>query len=139
MDYRQAINELRSVNYCNSQIIRLNAENEELRYQMTGLAHTGGPVLTQKQQRSQLPMPASNHERRPPEWTIAVIQENEEQIRVMRARILACRWIKLLDKEDQEILIQLHLLRRRGEEVAQEHNQSRSNMYHRLRRRIERL
>lgn len=141
MNYEQAINELRAVNYCNSQIIRLNTEIELLRYQMTGLAHSGGPVLTKKQQRSQLPMPTSNHEHRPPEWTLAAIEKREDAIRVGRARILGCRWIESdkLNDEDRQILIELHLLRKRGEDVAEEHNQSRSSMYNRLKRKISKI
>ena len=38
MNYDAAINELRAVNYCNREIIRLNQMNDLLRHQLTGLA-----------------------------------------------------------------------------------------------------
>lgn len=139
MNYDAAINELRAVNYCNREIIRLNQMNDLLRHQLTGLAHAGGPVLTKKQQASNLPMPSSNHEHRPPEWTLAAIWRNEGRIQDLRKRILGCEWIHQLDEDDQQILIELHLLRWTGTEVAEAHSQNRSSMYKRLRRKIEKI
>lgn len=132
MTYNEAIQELKAVRYCNANLIRLNQDIEVLEHQMTGLAHSG-PSLSPEQARSPLPMPSYQHD--PNRSTVALIEAKDAKVKeavYYRLRILKCNWIEKLHKEDQNILVELYLLREPYDATAAKYGYSSSGLWKHL-------
>lgn len=139
MNYEEAKQQLKIARYCNKKLIRINQEIEVLRHQMTGLAR-GGPELTPEQAKSPLPLPHYQHDpNASPVALIEACEAKEKEAELMRRLILSVDWLELLDKQDQDALIEVYLLHHNYDQTAQAHGYTKKGLWKHLKAEIERI
>ena len=135
----QALNDLRSLNYCCHRIIELNQQLEVINHKKLGLSHDHID-LTKEQQSSTLPMPKYQHEYVSPLGLMEKAEEIDAEIKYYQKRIYECRWLDLLSNRDQNILIDLYLT---GDmtfnTVAEKYGYTRNGLWKHIKKGIEGL
>lgn len=135
----QALNDLRSLNYCCHRIIELNQQLEVINHQKLGLSHAN-VNLTREQEQSTLPMPKYEHEYISPLGLMEKAERIENEIKYYQKRIYECRWLELLNLRDQNILFDLYVVGdMTSDSVAEKYGYSRKGLWKHIRKKLENL
>lgn len=135
----QALNDLRSLNYCCHRIIELNQQLEVINHQKLGLSHAN-VNLTREQEQSTLPMPKYEHEYISPLGLMEKAERIENEIKYYQKRIYECRWLELLNLRDQNILFDLYVVGdMTSDSIAEKYGYSRKGLWKHIRKKLENL
>ena len=135
----QALNDLRSLNYCCHRIIELNQQLEVINHQKLGLSHAN-VNLTREQEQSTLPMPKYEHEYISPLGLMEKAERIENEIKYYQKRIYECRWLELLNLRDQNILFDLYVVGdMTSDSVAEKYGYTRPGLWKHIRNELNEL
>jgi hypothetical protein len=139
MNLTQILNDLKSLDYCCHRIIELNEELEVIDHKRLGLSH-GTFDLTKEQLNSSLPMPKYEHEYISPLALMEKADIIESNIKYYQKRIYECRWIELLDLRDQNILLEVYVIRDISfDAIAKKHGYTRTGLWKHIRNEMSKL
>lgn len=131
MNKKETINQIKtdmkSLDYCCHQIIRINQELEVINHQKTGLARHQ-PRLTKEQEQSSKPMPTYQHSYSSPLALFELSSQLERDKHYWQQRICECTITELLDIRDQNILWELYIFGKRQWDVAIKYGYSRTGL-----------